>query len=229
MLLLSMGFWQLERSAQKKVLFEQFNSNSEQIISLAEALERQSSLYTQVEISGQFLQDIHYLLDNMVNSESIPGRHVVSLFQTIDNELILINRGWIALRSVNEPQSSLVRFLQTPENQIQLSGRLDNLRQPGLSLSTEIPQTDYPKTVQFPTFEQFESDLGKKLVHYQLLLNPDNDQKAYNFAYLREWQPREMGPERHLAYAFQWFALALTLCIIYLLLSFRKIKDNAQY
>jgi len=40
--------------------------------------------------------------------------------------------------------------------------------------------------------------------------------------YLRDWRASDFGPERHLGYAFQWFALAVTLVILYLAWSFRK-------
>ena len=40
--------------------------------------------------------------------------------------------------------------------------------------------------------------------------------------YRRDWRPSDFGPERHLGYAVQWFALAGTLVILYLAWSFRK-------
>jgi len=39
--------------------------------------------------------------------------------------------------------------------------------------------------------------------------------------YRRNWRPSDFGPERHIGYAFQWFALAVTLVILYLAWSFR--------
>ncbi len=32
--------------------------------------------------------------------------------------------------------------------------------------------------------------------------------------FLRRWAPVEMGPGRHYAYAFQWFAMAVVLAIL---------------
>jgi len=95
------------------------------------------------------------------------------------------------------------------------------LRQPGFKLDSEIPNSSYPKTVQFPSFEQLEADLGVSLVPFQLLLDSDNAN-----GFLREWKPHEMGPDQHLGYAFQWFALAFTLSVIFLLLSFKKVNQN---
>jgi surfeit locus 1 family protein len=39
--------------------------------------------------------------------------------------------------------------------------------------------------------------------------------------YLREWRPAGFAPERHVGYALQWYALALTLVVAYLVVSSR--------
>jgi surfeit locus 1 family protein len=38
----------------------------------------------------------------------------------------------------------------------------------------------------------------------------------------RNWRPSDFGPERHVGYAVQGFALAVTLVILYLAWAFRK-------
>jgi len=38
----------------------------------------------------------------------------------------------------------------------------------------------------------------------------------------RDWRPATIKPVRHIGYAVQWFALALTVVIIYLVLSFNN-------
>jgi surfeit locus 1 family protein len=51
-----------------------------------------------------------------------------------------------------------------------------------------------------------------------VLLAPDSP-----YGFVREWQPAPTGSERHLAYAVQWFAMALMLLIIYLVISTRRV------
>jgi len=48
------------------------------------------------------------------------------------------------------------------------------------------------------------------------LLSPDED-----YGLLRRWEPAEIGPGRHYAYAFQWFAMAVVLAGL-LAWNFRK-------
>jgi len=178
-LLLSLGRWQLERADEKQALFDAFKSASTEAISLSDALDLAQPRYQHVQLTGQFKPKYQYLLDNMVNAESVPGSQVYTPFQVENGSWVLVNRGWI----------------------------LDTLRQPGLVLEAQIPDGEYPKTVQFPTFEQLGADLGQELVPYQLLLNAAEvdinvtDGKN-DIGFLREWKPHEMGPESHLGYLF---------------------------
>ncbi|MCB1318421.1 MAG: hypothetical protein KDK27_20790, partial [Leptospiraceae bacterium] len=38
------------------------------------------------------------------------------------------------------------------------------------------------------------------------------------------WQPVAFGPEKHYAYALQWFAIAFALLVIYIVLNTKKIS-----
>ena len=40
--------------------------------------------------------------------------------------------------------------------------------------------------------------------------------------YLRDWQPTGLSYERHLGYAVQWYALAATLAVLYVVVGLRK-------
>ena len=223
LLLLWLGYWQLDRAAQKSELFAAFASGDTEVMRLDNALEKAQSRYQRVEITGRFVEDKQYLIDNIVSKGQV-GLHVLTPFRTDTGELILVNRGWISLAAKHGPLTDLENLLDYSSFTLSLTGRLDKMLRPGLLLETEIPDSVYPKTVQFPTFEQLSVDLKEPIVNWQLLLDaePANiDVKAY----VREWSPHEIGPERHLGYALQWFALAFTLTIIFLVLSFRPVAE----
>jgi surfeit locus 1 family protein len=59
--------------------------------------------------------------------------------------------------------------------------------------------------------------LGDQPYPMQLLLDANNTD-----GFLRDWRPTVMGPERHLGYAVQWFGLAVTLMIIYIVVNMKK-------
>ena len=226
-LLLWLGYWQLDRASQKTELFSAFASGDTQAMRLENAINKAQPRYQRVKISGRFIEDKQYLIDNIVSKGQV-GVHVLTPFRTDAGELVLVNRGWISLAAKHGPLTDLENLLNYSTNKQSLTGRLDKMLRPGLLLETEIPDSVYPKTVQFPTFEQLSADLKEPIVNWQLLLDagPAN---ANVKAYARDWSPHEMGPERHLGYAVQWFALAFTLTIIFLVLSFRPVvKTDTQ-
>ncbi|MGH8224509.1 MAG: SURF1 family cytochrome oxidase biogenesis protein, partial [Woeseiaceae bacterium] len=57
----------------------------------------------------------------------------------------------------------------------------------------------------YPTGDELAAALGAELRSFVLLLDA-----AEPSGFLRDWQPREAGPMRHYGYAFQWFAMAVT-------------------
>jgi cytochrome oxidase assembly protein ShyY1 len=46
--------------------------------------------------------------------------------------------------------------------------------------------------------------------------------------YARNWSAPGFPPMRHIAYAVQWFALALTLAVIYVVTNLRRVDDGRR-
>ena len=53
-----------------------------------------------------------------------------------------------------------------------------------------------------------------------MVLLLDKDQPG---GFVREWNPVVVGPERHVGYAVQWFALAAALVILYVWVNLNRI------
>lgn len=96
---------------------------------------------------------------------------------------------------------------------------MDEFPRAGIALPAAAG-TDWPRVLNFPDAATVATLLGGR-VHPQLLLldahSPDG--------FLREWRPPGFGPERHVGYAVQWFALAATTVIILLLLNLRPLDE----
>jgi surfeit locus 1 family protein len=69
----------------------------------------------------------------------------------------------------------------------------------------------------YPDRAELEAALARPVLEPIVLLEPDEPD-----GYVRKWRVTEMSPERHVAYALQWFAFAATLVIICALLLFRR-------
>lgn len=210
-LLLALGGWQLDRAGQKRALFSDFAAGGEPV-----ALEQAGSpetlrRYAPVRAAGSYLAERQFLLDNMV-ADGQAGYRVLTPLLLDDGRALIVDRGWV-LRDFAAAGPPPISVGAGPR---MVSGRLDLMPRPGIALATEMPP-GWPKVVQFPTFDELSAVLGLELVPRLLLLDA-----AEPDGYGRDWRPSDFGPERHLGYAVQWFALAVTLVILYLAWSFRK-------
>ena len=80
-------------------------------------------------------------------------------------------------------------------------------------------ETRWPRVIQFLDFAALEQRLGAPLRPFVLRLDP-----ALEHGYRRDWKIAAISPDKHLAYAFQWFALAVAVAVVFLVLSLRRRK-----
>ena len=91
----------------------------------------------------------------------------------------------------------------------------DELPRAGISLAA-APEPGWPRRVSYPTHAALEAALGQPLYPGVLLLDP-----VAADGFRRDWQPAGMTPERHVGYAVQWFALSLTLLVLYVVVNLK--------
>ena len=83
--------------------------------------------------------------------------------------------------------------------------------------------TNWPRVLNVPQRQDIEKVLGGKVESRIVLLDP-----AAPDGYERVWRPAmQFGPERHLAYAIQWFVFALVALVIFIALSLRRLPGAA--
>ena len=212
------GLWQLNRAGEKRTLESSFAAGS-----AADALQRLVSdedlaelRYRRLRVSGRYDAQHQILLDN-ISSGGQPGYQVLTPLRTTEGT-VLVNRGWLAANG----DRRILPDIQVSDEAREILGRIERLPRPGIALPTDTPTPDtaWPRRLLFPTAGQVSAQLGTPLRSYQLLLDPGAPD-----GYLRAWQPGGMRPDRHVAYAVQWFGLALTVVVIYLVLVFRNGKQ----
>jgi surfeit locus 1 family protein len=211
-LLLALGAWQLNRAAEKQALFDDFAAGG-----AAVALEASSPgldglrRYAAVQAAGCYLGARQFLLDNWVEN-SQAGYRVLTPLLLADGVGVLVDRGWIP-RDFSTDVAPAIEVGTGPRT---VTGKLDRLPRPGIELTTTLA-SGWPKVVQFPSRDELSTALGLQLVPGLVLLDADQPD-----GFRRNWRPSDFGPERHIGYAVQWFALAVTLVILYLVWSYRK-------
>jgi surfeit locus 1 family protein len=209
----ALGRWQLERAGVNRAISLEYESTSElppleQPVAEAEdAAETERFRYRPMRLRGHYVPESQVLLDNMT-SHGVAGYQVLTPFRVAgdvraDGEaLVLINRGWVP---ASPDRRELPDVALAAEGEVVVSGRVDRL--PRAALELESPATDAraPLTVlSYPDFAAIEAALGTPVHHFQLLLDP-----AAPAGFVREWAPPADRANRNIAYAVQWFGLAL--------------------
>lgn len=216
--LLGLGIWQLDRSEQKRVFLQlQEQAAATETLHLSTVIENniEALRYRKVEVSGRYDVEHQFLIDNQI-SDGKAGYFVLTpLVLTGENKAVLVNRGWIPL---NHDRTALPD-LQINQAQAIITGRINNFPGVGIKLAgAETPTEGWPSVVQVVDSNVLAKKIGYPLFQFQVELA-----KELPDGFKREWRTSTiMPPEQHTAYAVQWFALALTLTILFIWYSFKN-------
>jgi surfeit locus 1 family protein len=214
-MLISLGRWQLRRADEKRALFDSFAAGTDatRLIDLGTP---RLPRYQHVEASGHYDQTRQILIDNMVDAGRA-GYFVITPFALAGGGWVLVNRGWVPLGASRAVRPAIPVTSETRR----VRGRADNLPSPGIQLGAKGKLAPpYPVVAAFPTHAELAQLLGEsawtKATDLVLLdpVEPDG--------YVRSWAPPGFPPMRHIGYAVQWFALALTLLVIYVITNLRR-------
>ena len=215
-LVLSLGVWQIDRGYNKKELENTFlERQSQPVKEIKYNAFLESDLYRNVVLEGKYLEKI-FFLDNRIHNGK-PGLKVFSPFETTNNNLVLVSRGWIEL----EDRSKLPT-INTTKNVLKLQGVLRPESQDFVLENEEMNNKNNPILLQTVNLSELSNFLGKPLSPYILELSELSES-----AFVKTWQPINLSSFRHFGYAFQWFGLAVVLIVGYVFfLRKGEIKDN---
>jgi surfeit locus 1 family protein len=214
-MLISLGRWQLRRADEKRVLFDSFAAGTDatRLIDLGTS---RLPRYQHVEAGGHYDQTRQILIDNMVNAGRA-GYFVITPFALTDGGWVLVNRGWVPLGA----SRAVLPIIPVTADTRRLRGRSDNLPSPGIQLGTRaVLAPPYPVVAAFPNHAELAQLLGESSWTQAtdlVLLDP-----AEPDGYVRNWTAPGLPPMRHFGYAVQWFALALTLFVIYVVTNLHR-------
>lgn len=216
LLMIALGWWQVERMKEKASLIDAFEGG--ETTALERAIEN-SLRYARVSSTGRFDTRRHILLDNQV-LHGTAGVHVLTPFQTFSGETILVNRGWKPLPADRRSLPDV----WTPAVPVAIRGILAPPPEygPQLGAADELGTDDWPQLVTYLDISAAAEALQTDLAAWVVWLDP-GDPAGFEG---RDWSPVAMKPERHRAYAVQWFALAGTALIIWLVLLLRHSRTS---
>ncbi|QQS54397.1 MAG: SURF1 family protein [Candidatus Competibacteraceae bacterium] len=218
--LLMLGYWQLDRAAQKAELQTTFAKRFAQPpVDLTGVDPADSSnRYLHVVASGRYDGAHQMLLDNQVH-DGQPGYHVLTPLR-MAGDAILIDRGWVPLGESRQ----VLPDIGASTDDITIGGWLAQPPSPGLRLGDAAgADQHWPRVVPYVDYQRLSAILGYPLQPAVILLVPEAPG-----GYWRDWRPQfgGFGPERHRGYAVQWFALAVALIILYIFASVRRLPRS---
>jgi surfeit locus 1 family protein len=217
-LFLQLGRWQWHRAAEKRALATAFASGSLHSEPLGARSTSAMPRYARVSVRGTYDSAHQFLLDNIIH-DGQAGYEALTPLKLADGRILLVNRGWLPLPQGR--RDTLPDLTLAAGETIEVSGRLDALPVAALASGTVPPTSEgsWPKRSSFPSSAQLGAALQASVEAQQLLL--DADQPA---GYLRDWQPASagFGPERHQAYAIQWWGLGALCLFLYFFLNVKR-------
>lgn len=203
----SLGQWQLRRAAQKEALRAAIDERKSlpaldgrallATENIAEIMHRQAVLQGRWEVAHTVY------LDNRP-MDGKPGFWVVTpLVLTGSTQAILVQRGWVP-RDFNE--RARLPEVQTPAGVVTVAGRMA----PPPSKLYEFDGVAQGRIRQNLDLAAFSAETATPLLVASLLQTG-----APSEGLLRNWPAPNTGVDKHLGYAFQWFALCALLVGLY--------------
>lgn len=216
----ALGVWQLDRAAQKQRLLSAYSHAAqapfEDFAAVSDRADAQH--FPHVRIAGRFDVAHAYLLDEQVHEGRL-GVHALAVFAPHGAlRSLLVDRGWIAWDHAPGTQPVLPPL---PSGEGSVTGIYAPYPGSGLRVGGDAlaAQTAWPKLTLRLDPAALARDMGKPLLPGLLLLDAAPDS-----GFVREWTPPVMGPDRHRAYALQWFAFALAAIVMFVVLHWRKVE-----
>jgi surfeit locus 1 family protein len=210
-----LGFWQWHRADAKRAIAAAFEAGNAGVRDLDGASSATLPRYVRVRVQGRYDAAHQFLLENL-SHDGQPGYQVLTPLELDDGRRVMVNRGWIPL-TASRRQLPAIGLDAGPSSTV--TGRLDALPVAGIALGRLPPVADapWPKLTSFPTMADLSDALGHPLEAQQLLLDAGEP-----LGYVRDWHPTGLGPERHIAYAVQWWGFAAVALVLYARLNWRR-------
>ena len=219
-LLVYLGLWQLDRAEQKSNLLEQKLQRSYEapITSLLQGMDSDSLLWRKAVLSGEFKHSPVFLLDNQVLKNEV-GYFVYSLFEIKNGNIVLVNRGWTKAGLTRD----VIPVITVPQYITEITGIIAAAPFSGIALAENTDENlgNGLYRLQHIDPEKLNAKYELKLLPHIIKLEPES-----KGGFVRDWRLPGSGKEKNLGYAFQWFAMASALLIIFLAVNLKKTVED---
>ena len=203
--LISLGFWQLDRAEEKRAFDRQLTAAREQpSVPLSSLASPAEAAWRAVTLQGSFDPQRIWLLDNRIRG-GVAGVEVLQLLHLAGGgDPVLINRGWLAWtdRSQLPPVS-------TPAQPEFLYAELLPPVESGFTLG-DNDASGWPRLISRIELDAMATQAG--LTAEPLLLRLREPGPA---SFTLDWPGQPTSASKHTGYAVQWCAMAVALIALF--------------
>ena len=215
-LLISLGFWQLDRADEKRAIEDQIasaNAGDVELVTSVEFLKNKE--YYHVRLQGSYIGDKQFIYDNQI-VDQVSGYYVLTpLVLKGDSKAVLINRGFIAWNGRRDKLADIDIADKLTEVKVQISKPVKRMELEASELTG-----DFPVLIQALDLDEMSAIASLDLASVVGLLSPESEN-----GFVRQWEPYAGSIERHIGYAIQWFLMALVLAFIGIRLALKQRKN----
>lgn len=211
----SLGQWQMRRAAEKQAIELKLSTReAAPPVVLGSAIEATDGIeYRRVIAKGEFVRDWPVYLDNRPY-KGVAGFQLLMPLKIAGSDIhVLVARGWLPRDPANRAKLPSVA---TPGGPVEIQGVAK--RGPGrllqLGRAAKLQRGAIVQNLDIKEFAQASS----------LAMQPFIIEQSSNAqdALVRDWPRPSTGIDRHLGYAFQWYALAVMAGIFFVVTGIRR-------
>ena len=208
-----LGWWQLDRAAQKESLQQAVDNNTALPPLRASELARSpreaaQQLHRRVTVRGRWLAQRTVFLDNR-QMDGRPGFFVLTPLQLDDGSAVLVQRGWVP-RDMQE--RTRLPAIPTPAQPVAITARIEGAPARLYEFTPQGSETG-------PIRQNLALDAFADETHLSLrpltLLQLDDAAAPAADGLRRHWPLPAVDVHKHYGYAVQWFSLAALITGLY--------------
>jgi|TARA_B110000238_G_C16107027_1_gene430930 surfeit locus 1 family protein len=216
-LFVTLGTWQLSRGDVKSEIELAINDKQEVFNFISLPLKDiESWRYKKIKLTGRYQVDKQFLLDNQVRDGSTGYSVLTPIYVDEFNAWVLVDRGWVA----QGPSRNDLPLIEFESEQVTISGRIYVPYGEAYSLGgiADGEDSNWPRRIQFVDYAQLATRLGETIQPFTLRLDVQESN-----GYRRDWAANNLSSAKHYGYAFQWYAMAFAVIVLWWLYSIRPL------
>ncbi|WP_151635471.1 SURF1 family protein [Noviherbaspirillum aerium] len=216
---LMLGNWQTRRAHEKEVIEARLLERAQAPAVILDATLRTPAEmeFRRVSVKGSFVGGWHIYLENRPY-QGAPGFYVLTPLKIAGSDMhILVVRGW-ARRDVSD--RTRLPPIATPAGQVEVSGiaRVNTGHVLQLGTAEPLKPNAIVQNVEIGDISRAAGFALQPFVIEQTSEAADG--------LVRDWPRPSSGADKHRGYAFQWYALAATALLFFVVTGFRRGRSS---